>query len=88
MPAAEFSTVTRADDRGREHNYALARTTVTLDINDGPRKGETVSLRQVTRRVPARGGATRGTTRQIHALRSPTPSGWRPTTPKPHWPAP
>jgi prepilin-type processing-associated H-X9-DG protein len=64
VPAAEFSTVACADDRGREHEYDLADTTVTLDINDGPRKGETVTLRQVTRRVPA----TRGTTRQIHAL--------------------
>ena len=64
VSAAEFSTVTCADDRGREHKYDLADTTVTLDINDGPRKGEQVSLRQVTRRVPARHGATR----QIHAL--------------------
>jgi hypothetical protein len=68
VPPAEFSTVTCTDDRGRQHQYDLADTTVTLDINDGPRKGEQVSLRQVTRRVPARGGATRGTTRQIHAL--------------------
>jgi hypothetical protein len=64
VPAAEFTTISCADDRGREHQYDLADTTVTLDINDGPRKGETVSLRQVTRRVPARGG----TARQIHAL--------------------
>jgi Transposase protein len=64
VPAAEFTTISCADDRGREHQYDLADTTVTLDINDGPRKGETVSLRQVTRRVPARGG----TVRQIHAL--------------------
>jgi hypothetical protein len=34
----------------------------------GPRKGQTVSLRQVTRRVPARHGGTR----QIHALTSRT----------------
>ena len=38
----------------------------TLGISEGPRKGQTVTLRQVTRRVPARGGATR----QIHALTS------------------
>jgi transposase-like protein/helix-turn-helix protein len=68
VPAAEFSKVTCADDRGREHKYDLADTTITLDINDGPRKGEQVSMRQVTRRVPARVPATRGTTRQIHAL--------------------
>jgi hypothetical protein len=63
-PATEFSKITCADDRGRVHEYELAGTTVTLDINDGPRKGQTVSLRQVTRRVLARHGATR----QIHAL--------------------
>ena len=64
VPAAEFTTITCADDRGRAHEYDLADTTVTLDIGDGPRKGQKVSLRQVTRRVPARHGAAR----QIHAL--------------------
>jgi hypothetical protein len=67
LPAEEFTTITCADDRGREHRYDLAGTTVALGISDGPRKGQTVSLRQVTRRVPARGG-----TRQIHALTSRT----------------
>lgn len=64
VPAAQFAAITCADDRGREHAYDLAGTTVTLDINDGPRKGETVTLRQVSRRVPARGGGLR----QIHVL--------------------
>jgi len=64
LTADAFTTMTCADDRGRAHKYHLADTTVTLDINDGPRQGQTVSLRQVTRRVPAR----HGTTRQIHAL--------------------
>ena len=41
---------------------------MTLTISDGPRKGQTVTLRQVTRRVPARAGGTR----QIHALTSRT----------------
>ena len=68
LPAGEFTTITCADDRGREHEYDLADTTVALGIHDGPRKGQTVSLRQVTRRVPARGGGTR----QIHALTSRT----------------
>jgi len=68
VPAAEFATITCADDRSREHAYDLADTVVTLDINDGPRKGETVTLRQVTRRVPARHGASGGAVRQIHAL--------------------
>ena len=81
LPADEFTTITCADDRGREHRYDLADTTVTLTISDGPRKGQAVSLRQVTRRVPARGGGTR----QIHALTSRTdlPAGevcWRLTS--------
>ena len=62
--ADAFTTITCADDRGREHEYDLADTTITLNISEGPRKGQTVNLRQVTRRVPARHGATR----QIHAL--------------------
>jgi hypothetical protein len=68
VPADAFTAITCADDRGREHEYHLADTTVTLTISEGPRKGQTVSLRQVTRRVPARGGGTR----QIHALTSRT----------------
>jgi len=68
IPADAFTTITCADDRSREHRYDLADTTVTLGISDGPRKGQAVSLRQVTRRVPARGGGTR----QIHALTSRT----------------
>jgi Transposase protein/Helix-turn-helix domain len=68
VQADEFTTITCADDRGREHAYDLAGTMVTLTIREGPRKGQAVSLRQVTRRVPARGGGTR----QIHALTSRT----------------
>src|SRR5450631_3979713 len=68
LPADAFTTITCAGDRGRAHEYDLADTTITLTISDGPRKGQTVSLRQVTRRVPARGGGTR----QIHALTSRT----------------
>ena len=66
LPAEEFTTITCTDDRGRAHEYDLADTTVELGISDGPRKGQTVTLRQVTRLVPAR----RGATRQIHALTS------------------
>jgi hypothetical protein len=68
VPADAFTAITCADDRGREHRYDLADTPVTLTISEGPRKGQTVSLRQVTRRVPARGGGTR----QVHALTSRT----------------
>jgi hypothetical protein len=81
VSAGEFTTITCTDDRGREHACDLADTPVALGIHDGPRKGQTVSLRQVTRRVPARGGGTR----QIHALTSRTdlPAGevcWRLTS--------
>jgi transposase len=66
LPAEVFTTITCADDRDRAHEYELADTTVELGISEGPRKGQTVTLRQVTRRVPAKAGATR----QIHALTS------------------
>jgi Transposase protein len=78
LPAAAFAAVACADDRGRAHEYYLADTTVALEIREGPRKGEAVSLRQVTRREPA----ARGGTRQVHTLTSRTdlPAGevcWR-----------
>jgi len=78
LPAAAFTTVGCTDDRGRPHEYELADTTVTLEIGEGPRKGEHVTLRQVTRREPASGGAVR----QVHTLTSRTdlPAGevcWR-----------
>jgi hypothetical protein len=78
LPGPEFTTVTCTDDRGRSHQYDLADTTITLEITEGPRKGEHVTLRQVTRREPA----SRGATRQVHTLTSRTdlPAGevcWR-----------
>ena len=78
LPADAFTTITCTDDRGRAHEYELGDTTAELGISEGPRKGQTVTLRQVTRRVPARAGGTR----QIHALTSRTdlPAGevcWR-----------
>jgi hypothetical protein len=78
LPAGTFKKVTCADDRGRRHDYQLADTTVTLEIGEGPRKGQQVSLRQVSRREPA----ARGATRQVHTLTSRTdlPAGevcWR-----------
>ena len=68
LPAAAFTQITCDDDRGRPHEYDLADTTAELAISEGPRKGQTTTLRQVTRRVSARGGGTR----QIHALTSRT----------------
>src|SRR5271165_2189017 len=78
LPAGEFTKVACTDDHGRRHEYELAGSTVELGISEGPRKGQTVTLRQVTRLVPARAGGTR----QIHALTSRTdlPAGevcWR-----------
>ena len=78
LPGTAFTTVTCTDDRGRSHEYQLADTTVTLEITEGPRKGQQVTLRQVTRREPA----SRGATRQVHTLTSRTdlPAGevcWR-----------
>ena len=66
LPAAGFTTVTCTDDRGRAHEYDLAEATAELGISEGPRKGQTVTLRQVTRLVPGRAGGTR----QIHVLTS------------------
>ena len=54
LPSAAFTNVACTDDRGREHEYGLADTMVTLDITDGPRKGEQVSLRRSPpRQAPA-----------------------------------
>jgi transposase-like protein len=68
LAADTFTTVSCTGDRGRTHEYDLADTTVTLDITEGPRKGEAVTLRQVTRREPA----ARGAARQVHTLTSRT----------------
>jgi transposase-like protein len=68
LPAGVFTIVACTDDRGRAHEYDLADSTAELGISEGPRKGQTVTLRQITRRVPARGGGIR----QIHALTSRT----------------
>ena len=78
LPGSAFTTVACTDDRGRSHDYELADTTITLEITEGPRKGQHVTLRQVTRREPASGGAIR----QVHTLTSRTdlPAGevcWR-----------
>ncbi len=55
LRAAEFTKVACTDDRGRADEYELADTTAELGISEGPRKGQTVTLRQVTRRVRAGG---------------------------------
>jgi transposase-like protein len=81
IAADAFTAITCTDDRGGQHAYDLADTTVELRISEGRRTGQAVSLRQVTRLVPARAGGTR----QIHVLTSRTdlPAGevcWRMTS--------
>ena len=49
------------DEHGRTHTWALADSEVTLDIADGPRKGEVFEMRQISLHDTAR-------TRQMHIL--------------------
>jgi hypothetical protein len=50
LDAAAFTTAPHTDEYGREHTHTLADTTVVLDITDGPRRGRTLTMRQVTKR--------------------------------------
>jgi hypothetical protein len=62
-PVAAATRMTRNGRRRQpkiQADWPWAADIVTLGISDGPHKGQTVTLRQVTRRVPARHG-----TRQI-----------------------
>jgi hypothetical protein len=63
LPAAKFTTITCTDDHGGRHEYDLADTTVELGISQGPRKGQTVTLWQVIRLVPAKAAAPCRSTR-------------------------
>ena len=49
LPADQFSVVTAAGDDGRPLKYELAESAIELAITKGRRKGETLTLRQVTR---------------------------------------
>ncbi len=49
LPAEAFTTASWTGDDGRSRQYDLADTTVDLAITKGKRKGETLTLRQVTR---------------------------------------
>ena len=69
LPAAAFTTASCTGDDGREHRYDLADTTVELTISQGTHKGRVLSLRQVTRRKPGRGG----TDRQVDILTTRSP---------------
>ena len=62
IPADAFTTITCADDRGREHRYDLADTAVTLGISDGPRKGrQSACGRSAAACPPAAAGSGRST---------------------------
>ncbi len=63
-----FTTLACTGHRGRQHEYELADTTMTLEITEGPRTGEQVTLRQVSRREPASGGADRLLTMQADTV--------------------
>ncbi|MGB5112705.1 MAG: ISAs1 family transposase, partial [Mycobacterium sp.] len=61
LDEALFTEHTHTDERGRTHTWALADTEVTLDIADGPRKGEVFAMRQISLHDTA-------ATRQMHIL--------------------
>ena len=58
---SEFTTVTWTGDDGREREYDLAETSISLPVTSGEHKGEELTLRQVTRRDKDR---------QVHILTS------------------
>ncbi len=63
LPGGAFAAASRAGEDGRPRDYDLAETDVDLTIGKGKHKGRVLSLRQVTRRKPGRGGD-----RQVHIL--------------------
>ncbi len=66
LPDAAFTAASHLDEHGRDHRYDLAEATAGLAIASGRRAGQTVVLRQVTRRSADR----RGRIRQVHILTS------------------
>jgi transposase len=68
LPDAAFTTIAFTDDRSRPRSVDIADGTTELAIHEGRRKGQTVALRQVTRRKPDRHGELR----QAHILTSRT----------------
>jgi hypothetical protein len=56
-----FAEHSHTDEHGRVHTWRLADTEVTLDITEGPRKGEVFAMRQISLFESTR-------TRQMHIL--------------------
>ena len=57
----QFTEHTHTDEHGRTHTWQLADTNITLDITEGPRKGEVFAMRQISLFNAA-------ATRQMHIL--------------------
>ena len=57
----QFTEHSHTDEHGRTHTWRLADTEITLDIADGPRKGEVFAMRQISLFNTA-------ATRQMHIL--------------------
>jgi len=68
LPDTAFTTIAFTDDRARTRTVEIADGTTELAISEGRRKGQTLTLRQVTRRK----ADARGTLRQTHILTSRT----------------
>jgi hypothetical protein len=57
----QFTEHSHTDEHGRTHTWRLADTEITLDITEGPRKGEVFTMRQISLFNTA-------ATRQMHIL--------------------
>ncbi len=64
LPPEAFAAASWTGDDRRQRGYDLAESAVDLVISTGKHKSRVLSLRQVTRRKPGRGGADR----QVHIL--------------------
>jgi hypothetical protein len=61
IDADQFTEHSYTDEHGRTHTWRLADTEITLQITNGPRKGEVFAMRQISLFNTAR-------TRQMHIL--------------------
>jgi len=73
ISGSEFTTVTWTGDDGRERQYDLAETSITLPVTSGGHKGEVLTLRQVTRRDKDQPAWTPPSTRPAASSKPPGP---------------